>query len=184
MAQVAAALAEATIVRTSWVCSTSGKSNFVRTILRLAQDRLVLRVVGDQRGCPTFADDVAAALLTLAPRDDARGIYHFCGDGETSRHGFADAIVAGARRRGHVVAERVVEITSAEYPTPARRPANSTLETSRVRALGIATRPWQPGLDTVLDVLCRKGTDDPRWSPLTGSPAGEAGGDRGIENPR
>ena len=59
-----------------------------------------------------------------------------------------------------------------------------SLDTSWVPALGVATRPWQPGLDTGLDVLCREGTDGATRSPLTGSPAGEAGGDRGIENPR
>ena len=143
---------EAVIVRASWVFAAEG-TNFVKTILRLAGERPVLRVVADQRGCPTYAGDLAQALLALAARPRAQGLYHYCGEGETTWHGFAEAILAGVRARERIVASRVDPITTAEFPTPARRPANSVLDTGRIRALGITPRPWRAGLAEVLEAL-------------------------------
>jgi dTDP-4-dehydrorhamnose reductase len=135
----------ATIVRTSWVFGLEGQ-NFVRTIQRLARERPVLRVVADQRGCPTFADHLADALLDLAARADNPPLLHFCGDEPTTWHGFAEAIVGGP---GSGV--RIEAITTAEYPTPARRPRSSVLDTSLIRALGIVPPSWRVGLGKMLE---------------------------------
>lgn len=145
------------IVRTAWVVSATG-ANFVRTMLRLAAERPELRVVADQHGSPTAAADLAAALATVAVgmADDparASGTWHFANAGETSWHGFATEIVAQAARRGHP-APPVSPIATADFPTPAQRPANSLLDTATLtRDWGIAPRPWQAALGPILDDL-------------------------------
>jgi dTDP-4-dehydrorhamnose reductase len=142
----------ATILRTSWVFGLEGAS-FPRTILRLAREREVLRVVADQHGCPTFADDLADAVIALAERGVAPELLHFCGGEPTTWHGFAEAIVSGARAwlgPESLRCQRVEPIATADYPTPARRPRNSVLDTSRIRALGIPTPSWRPGLAAFL----------------------------------
>jgi len=126
-----------TVVRTSWLFAEGGPS-FVHTILRLARERPSLRVVADQHGCPTYAGDLAQALLELAAAP--AGIYHYCNDGATTWHAFAEAIVGRA----------VTPITTADYPTPAKRPAYSVLDTTKVRALGIIPPHWSIGLQRVL----------------------------------
>jgi dTDP-4-dehydrorhamnose reductase len=140
------------VLRTSWVFSATG-ANFARTIVRLALERPELRVVADQHGCPSFADDVADAAIALAERATggaaAASIYHVTGDGPTTWHGFATAIVDAARSRRALACAAVVPITTAEYPTPARRPAYSVLDTGRIRALGIAPAPWLAGVARV-----------------------------------
>jgi dTDP-4-dehydrorhamnose reductase len=141
--------AGATIVRTSWVFATRGPS-FVQTMLRLAAERPVLRVVADQHGCPTWAEDLADGLIQLAERRAPAATYHYCGDGATTWHAFATAIVAEARRHRALACERIDAITTAEYPTPARRPAYSVLDTSRIRALGIVPPAWTLGLGRVI----------------------------------
>jgi dTDP-4-dehydrorhamnose reductase len=120
----------------------------------------VLRVVADQRGCPTAAADLAAALVRLAermvaPRGRERpaGILNVAGAGATTWHGFATAILAVARsRRAGRVAE-VQPIATDDYPAAARRPANSALDCARARALGVAPPRWEEGLGRVLDEL-------------------------------
>jgi dTDP-4-dehydrorhamnose reductase len=131
-----------TVVRTSWLFSEGGPS-FVHAILRLARERPILRVVADQHGCPTYAGDLADALLAL--RDAVPGVYHYCNDGATTWHAFATEIVGIAG-----LAARVDEITTPEYPTPVRRPAYAVLDTSRVRALGIVPPSWRFGLARVV----------------------------------
>jgi dTDP-4-dehydrorhamnose reductase len=138
-----------TIVRTSWLFESKGPS-FVHSILRLAQERPALRVVADQRGCPTWADDLADALLALAAQPVIGRIYHYCNDGETTWHGFATAIVDEARKHRTIMCEGVEAITTAEYPTPAKRPAYSVLDTTRIRALGIVPPSWHIGLANVV----------------------------------
>jgi dTDP-4-dehydrorhamnose reductase len=96
-------------------------------------------VVADQHGCPTFADDLADALLTLAEQRVTGRVLHFSNDGPTTWHAFAEAIVTAARAHADLKCTRIDAITTAEYPTPARRPKNSVLETSRIRALGVHT---------------------------------------------
>jgi len=140
---VRAALAEHVILRTAWVYGVHGH-NFVKTMLRLADERRTLRVVADQRGSPTAAADLAAAILRIATAPTKRwGTFHFTGGGETTWHGFAEAIVGGR--------VPVEPIATADYPTPARRPANSVLDCGKIAAAyGIVGRPWQVALGEVL----------------------------------
>jgi dTDP-4-dehydrorhamnose reductase len=124
-------------------------------MLRLAGEREVLRVVADQHGCPTWADDLARALLVLAARDSLLPTYHFCNDEPTTWHGFATAIIDEARTHRALRCQRVDAITTAEYPTPARRPAYSVLDTTRIRAAGVACPSWRPGMQHVVATVLR-----------------------------
>ncbi|WP_375455672.1 dTDP-4-dehydrorhamnose reductase [uncultured Methylobacterium sp.] len=145
------------ILRTAWVVSPH-RGNFVRTMLRLAAERDALTVVDDQHGCPTSAADLAEALATVALRmagdpGAPAGTFHCVNAGATTWCGFAKAIVAGSVARGGRDVP-VSGIPTSAYPTPARRPANSQLSTeSLTAAYGIAPRPWQAALDTILDRL-------------------------------
>jgi dTDP-4-dehydrorhamnose reductase len=139
------------IIRTSWVYGEFGQ-NFLKTMIRLAATRDELRVVADQRGCPTSTPDLADMILRIAPRlrsgDKAWGTYHFAGSGVTTWHGFASRIVAAqAPLTGR--APRVIPITTAEFPTAARRPVNSELDcTLFERVFGFHGRPWTEQADT------------------------------------
>jgi dTDP-4-dehydrorhamnose reductase len=154
---VASSQARHVILRTSWVYAPQG-ANFVRTMLRLAETRDTLGVVGDQHGCPTYAPDIADAVLRIASRITAEpdnaglnGIFHLCGGGETTWAGFAEAIFAGAARRGGKAAA-VKPITTADYPTPARRPANSRMDCAKLAGTyGIALPDWHDALERCLD---------------------------------
>jgi dTDP-4-dehydrorhamnose reductase len=153
---VRGALVEHVILRTALVYSAHG-GNFVKTMLRLAGERPVLRVVADQTGSPTSAADIAAALGTIVAQIAAGntnwGTCHFAGGGAVSWHGFAEAIFAlAAQWRGPP--PLVEAITTADYPTPARRPANSVLDCSRIGAtFGIVPRPWREALAEVIREL-------------------------------
>jgi len=142
------------VLRTAWVLSPH-RANFLKTMLRLAADRPALRVVDDQTGCPTSARDIAEALKTIALRmiedpEAPTGIFHFVNAGSTSWAGLAAEIMALSAARGGPFAT-VEGITTAEYPTPARRPANSRLDTQRItRDYGITPRPWQ---DAVAEIV-------------------------------
>lgn len=135
------------VLRTAWVIS-AWRSNFLKTMLRLAGERPELRVVADQHGCPTGARDIAGALRTLALAHLADtsapcGTYHFVNAGSTTWHGLAEAVIAAHRSHGGP-AVPVVPISSGDFPTRARRPANSRLDTARLqRDFGIAPRSWQ-----------------------------------------
>jgi dTDP-4-dehydrorhamnose reductase len=150
------ALAEHVILRTAWVYSAHGH-NFVKTMLRLAAERPVLRVVADQTGSPTSAADIAAAIATVVRRVAAGqgrwGTFHFTGAGAVTWHGFAETIFDLAEPwRGPP--PRVEAITTADYPTPARRPANSVLDCTRIgEAFGITPRPWREALADVIQEL-------------------------------
>jgi dTDP-4-dehydrorhamnose reductase len=144
------------ILRVSWVFGIHGY-NFVKTILRLAREREELQVVADQRGCPTYAGDIADTLLALAARtaeldaNAAWDTYHYRGEPPTTWHGFASAIVELARSRKPLRVRTVTAITTADYPTPAARPVNSVLDCAKLAArFDIHPRPWQTGLETML----------------------------------
>ncbi len=143
------------ILRTSWVFSAH-PPNFVLTMLRLARERDALRVVADQQGCPTAAADVARSALAVARRlvadaEAPMGTFHLAGQPATTWHGFAEAVVEEARRHGPLRAQRVEPIATAEYPTPAPRPANSRLDTAKLeRAYGLAAPDWRPALRRVI----------------------------------
>jgi len=149
-------------VRTSWVYSPYGR-NFVRTILRLASERDRLTIVADQRGCPTAAQDVANVCLALAlrcassPESGPYGLYHFAGDGEATWHEFAKAIVELARLPRSI---EVAPIGTEDYPTPAKRPADSRLDCGALdRDFRIKPRPWRKALeDTLARLLATKAT--------------------------
>ena len=140
------------IFRTAWVYARHG-SNFLRTMLRLAGERDELRVVADQVGSPTPAAliaDVTAAILAQAPQDS--GTWHLTAGGETSWHGFASAIVERAHGLGLLARVPVVSaITTADYPTPARRPAYSRLDCSRLqRDFDLVLPDWRDAMDSIL----------------------------------
>lgn len=145
------------IVRTAWVVSAHG-SNFVKTMLRVAATNPVLRVVDDQTGSPTGAADLARALaaITLKMIEDPEapsGTWHFSNAGPVTWAGFAREIFAQSAARGGPSAE-VTGIPTADYPTPATRPANSLLSHAALtRDHGIAPRPWQAALSDILDEL-------------------------------
>lgn len=149
-----------TVVRTSWLFGEGGPS-FVHTMLRLAREQQVLRVVADQHGCPTYAGDLAGALLALARRATAgeslAATYHYCGDGATTWHGFASAIIEELRQIAPITCERVDPITTAEYPTSARRPAYSVLDTTRITTIGIVPPSWREGMRRVVAKTIQSG---------------------------
>ncbi|CAN7566096.1 dTDP-4-dehydrorhamnose reductase [Pararhizobium sp. LjRoot255] len=150
------------ILRTSWVFSAHG-NNFVKTMLRLAADRPFLRVVDDQHGCPTAARDIAATLATIALRMIAdpqapAGTYHFSNEGPVTWCGFAREIFR-QRAAGGYAAPDVEGITTADYPTPAKRPANSVLNVGKlVRDYAIRPRSWTEALTETLAELDQRRT--------------------------
>lgn len=155
----------AVILRTAWVYGLEG-TNFVKTMLRLAAERDVVRVVNDQLGSPTFADDLADGILTIAQRvveapwAAHAGTYHLAAAGCETWFGFAQAIYAQAARAG-LKTPRLEAITTAEYPTPARRPANSVLDCSRAkRTFAVELPPWNDGLSRMLDAHLGRGVPE------------------------
>ena len=136
------------VFRTAWVYASHGR-NFLLTMLRLAKERDALRVVADQVGTPTPASLIADTTAKILGQPfEASGVWHLTASGQTSWHGFASAIIDEAFQAG-LLAQKpaVVPITTAEYPTPARRPAYSTLDVSRMQArLPGAIRAWQDAL--------------------------------------
>jgi dTDP-4-dehydrorhamnose reductase len=147
-ARVAAATANHAIFRTAWVYSPHG-ANFLKTMLRLGETRNTLSVVADQLGCPTSAEDIARAMITAArtmakDRDDKyRGIFHLTGSGEASWADFAREIFRVAEGHGRKPVE-VLSITSDQYPSPVKRPANSRLSGEKLeRVYGIVLPDWR-----------------------------------------
>ena len=143
------------ILRTSWVYSAYGQ-NFVTTMLKLALERQTVRVVDDQYGAPTAAADIADAILRILMRPHPRsgaGLYHLAASGETTWHGFADAIFTSWARRGWRTPE-LQRIATADHPHIAKRPANSHLDCSKIAgALDIHLPDWRSSLETCLDAL-------------------------------
>jgi dTDP-4-dehydrorhamnose reductase len=151
------------ILRTSWVVGAHG-NNFLKTMLRLAAERDSLRVVSDQIGAPTSTDllakvtfDILQTMLPAAKEDARFGTYHLAAAGETSWHAYAQYVVAGALKRGaHLTCkpESIEPIPTIAYPLPAPRPANSRLNTEKIRStFGIELPAWQVGVDAILDAL-------------------------------
>jgi dTDP-4-dehydrorhamnose reductase len=144
------------ILRTAWVYGRYG-ANFLKTILRLSRERAELRIVADQHGCPTATQDLAEAVFAI-DRALARGIatpgtYNFAGEGATTWHGFASAIV-DAQARATGLRPKVSPIATADYPTPARRPANSELNSSLFASVfGVRARPWQTRAQETVETL-------------------------------
>jgi dTDP-4-dehydrorhamnose reductase len=149
---------DALVFRTSWVYSPYG-TNFLKTVLRLADTRDVVRVVDDQRGAPTAAIDVASAIVDALGQVNEKtaqtraGIYHVTAAGETTWYGFARMIFSGWHDRGHRVP--VLEpIASADYPSLVERPANSRLDCGKIdRVFGIRMPLWSASLEACLDII-------------------------------
>lgn len=160
-AEVLGAGGPAVVLRTSWVFSAFG-SNFVKTMLRLARDRAEIGVVADQLGRPTWAEDCAAGALVATQallEGEIQGpeLFHLAGDGDASWADFAEAVFEESAARGGP-RPRVKRITTADYPTPARRPANSRLDCGKIaRVLGWPLRPWREGLRGCFEDLERTG---------------------------
>jgi len=146
------------ILRTSWVYAAKG-GNFAKTMLRLAQERESLSVVDDQIGAPTGARLLARLTADVIPKamqnPGLSGLYHAVAAGETSWYGYARFVIGGARQRGVAIKvsdENVRPVTSSQFPTPAKRPANSRLDTSKLeQAFGIKLPDWQTGVAEMLD---------------------------------
>jgi dTDP-4-dehydrorhamnose reductase len=159
------------IFRTSWVYGARG-NNFLLTMLRLACERTELRIVDDQIGSPTSSEciaqataDVLAQLVSSGFRTEGRsGIYNLTCSGETSWFGFAKALITQAAPGQGITIPNLVPISTAEYPTPAKRPANSCLSCRRLfDTFGLCLPDWQLALDLVLDTLHEFG---PKQNPL------------------
>ena len=142
------------IIRTAWVYGNGGKGNFVKTMLRLGKEREEIRVVADQIGSPTWTGDLAAAVSQIIPqiKPEIFGTYQYTNSGVCSWYDFAIAIFEEAAQLGFPLkVQRVIPITTAEYPTPAKRPAFSVLSTVKISAiLGTYPPHWRQGLRQML----------------------------------
>ncbi|MEG4985493.1 dTDP-4-dehydrorhamnose reductase [Microcoleus sp. BR0-C5] len=142
------------IIRTAWVYGNSGKGNFVKTMLRLGKEREEIRVVADQIGSPTWTGDLSAATSQIIPLlgQESFGTYQYTNSGVCSWYDFAIAIFEEAAQLGlPLKVQRVIPITTAEYPTPAKRPAFSVLSTVKISAiLGTYPPHWRQGLRQML----------------------------------
>ena len=153
---VRAAGSKHVILRTAWVYGNHGH-NFVKTMLRLGRERDELSVVDDQRGCPTYAADLAAVILSIqnmltgSSASVSFGTFHCTNSGETTWCGFADAVFDHLDdREGR--RPLLTPIATKDYPTPAKRPKNSVLNNDQIQtAFGISMRPWQAALSDMLD---------------------------------
>jgi dTDP-4-dehydrorhamnose reductase len=145
------------IFRTSWVYAARG-GNFAKTMLKLAKERDKLTVIADQIGAPTgadlLADLTAHALRTALVRPELAGTYHTVAQGATSWHGYAQHVIEFARAAGQpirVAPDAIEAVPTSAFPTPAKRPHNSRLDTNKLRdAFGLTLPPWQAGVERML----------------------------------
>lgn len=141
---------EALVIRTAWVFSEYG-NNFVKTMLRLAPGRDTLGIVADQHGCPTYAGDIAMAIISLLQKEAPGGVYHFCGDSEITWSEFAEIIFSSALRQGVLQEVPVINsITTAQYPTPAARPKYSVLNCEKIQCEGVKLSSWKDRVSYVV----------------------------------
>ncbi|MCV9878025.1 dTDP-4-dehydrorhamnose reductase [Brenneria izbisi] len=144
------AASDSIIVRTAWVFSEYG-NNFVKTMIRLAKERDKLSIVSDQRGCPSYAGDIALAIITLLQQQAEKGIYHYCGDEEVSWYEFTKVIFNIAKKKGVIKSiPSLAPITTQQYPTPANRPSYSSLNCSKIRKLNIVLSDWENRLKDII----------------------------------
>ncbi len=157
-AEVRNQLQEHIIVRTAWLYGVHGQ-NFVKTMIRLGKAQEKIRVVDDQIGCPTYAADLADAVLDLSThilrrRPVSWGTFHYCSQGKTSWYGFAEKVFEMAHRYTTLKIKEVEPIPTHEYPTPAKRPARSVMDCSLLEArFGIRSRLWEEGLGEMIHSL-------------------------------
>lgn len=151
------------IFRTSWVYAARGQ-NFVKTIIRYAQQRETLRVINDQFGAPTgaelLADVTGYAIRSAMLSPELSGTYHIAAAGETTWYDYACHVIMRARAAGvpiRVADASIQPVTASDFPTPARRPANSRLNTHKIRsAFGLYLPPWQSGVDRMLSEIIQR----------------------------
>jgi dTDP-4-dehydrorhamnose reductase len=147
------------ILRTAWVYGVYGKGNFVKTMLRLGKEKEQLKVVMDQVGTPTYAQNIAQTIANLItqilPENQVQETYHFTNLGVCSWYDFAVTIFEEARKRGYpLTIKEVIPITTPEYPTPAKRPAYSVLSNKKITAdVGYYPNYWRNSLSLMLDQL-------------------------------
>lgn len=143
------------IIRTSWLYGDHGH-NFVKTIMRLAEEKDVISVVNDQYGAPTYAGDLAEAIMTIIKtirtcKNRVWGTYHYTGQGVTTWYDFAREIVELTQRKKKLVVREVKPVPSSEYPTPVKRPMYSVLDCSLIEErFNIKTKPWRESLELML----------------------------------
>jgi dTDP-4-dehydrorhamnose reductase len=144
------------IIRTAWVFSEYG-NNFLKTMLRLGAERDELSIVGDQVGCPTYAQDIARSIVAVIPKLNSQkdnGIYHYCGDQPCSWYDFANAIFDQAMTNNLKIPSIVNSIKTSAYPTPAKRPAFSVLDCSKIENdFGVHASNWHDGIGQVISIL-------------------------------
>ena len=151
-------LERAIIIRTAWLYGVNGQ-NFVKTMLRLGQKNTTVRVVNDQYGCPTYAADLADAILQMVHQIQSHkkviwGTYHFCGQGSTTWYHFARHIFNLAKIHTSLTVKQVLPVQTSEYPTPAKRPCNSVLDCTKIKKnFNIRIQPWEVSLEKMLDRL-------------------------------
>ena len=158
---LASAWDEHIILRVSWVFS-EWRQNFVKTMLRLSQEREELQVVEDQMGCPTPASDIARVAIAIAQQvacgAQQWGIFHYSAKGVTNWHEFARQIIELARDYVPVKTQQIIPITSDEYDFRAPRPLNSIMDCSKVlNTFGVQQRPWKSELARIVERLCARG---------------------------
>lgn len=142
------------IIRTAWIFSEYG-NNFLKTMLRLGTECDELSVVGDQVGCPTYAQDIAKLIIAIFPHlyleKNIQGIYHFCGDTPCSWNDFAQVIFSEAKFLGNRIPYSVKSINTVDYPTTAVRPVYSVLNCSKIKSyFGIKSSDWRLGVKKVI----------------------------------
>ena len=146
------------VLRTAWVYGVHGH-NFVKSMLRLGNTEEIVQVVTDQYGCPTYAADLAEAILTIASRllqahPPAWGTYHYCGKGVTTWHGFAEAIFAKAQQYSSLKVRKIEPVSTSEYYARAKRPANSALDCSLLeKEFDISLRFWVESLARMINAM-------------------------------
>jgi dTDP-4-dehydrorhamnose reductase len=162
---VRATIEEHIILRTAWLCSEHG-NNFVKTMIKLGQERDEIGVVADQYGCPTFAPDLAEAILDIfgqitENRHVPWGTYHYCGKGVTTWYEFAKRILDLAGEYTSLKVQHINPLSTKEYPTPAQRPANSAMDCSLIeQKLYIVPKPWQDSLSILVKRLFSYSADE------------------------
>jgi dTDP-4-dehydrorhamnose reductase len=148
------------ILRTAWVYGLFGKGNFVKTMLRLGGEKTELKVVMDQIGSPTWTKDLSQTIYQLIPQlnPEISGIYHYTNSGVCSWYDFAVTIFTEAKKLGFpLTIEKVIPITTQEYPTPAKRPAYSVLSTQKIaNLLGDIPPHWQKSLTLMLTLMLKE----------------------------
>ena len=152
-------LCDFVIIRTAWVFSEYG-NNFMKTMIRLGCERDELAIVGDQIGCPTYAPDLAAAIINILPRmvqtGNLSGVYHFCGNTPCSWFDFASDIFSIAKPLGFKVPQKITSILTSEFPTPAHRPKYSVLDNCKIKGtFGIDGSDWRTSIPRVLQRIIK-----------------------------